>query len=370
MRVPRGLPGNGRPWRLRHGLPAVPLALIVAITLLDVNLPTTIHLGPFLVVAPALTASFAGAGLTGAIGFLAVAAQVLIGHLHGGLTTPNHEAQIAGLFVISVLLTLYRYARDRHQRQLSRVRSVAVAAQQVLLWPLPHSIGRLRIESAYISAEAEAEIGGDLYGAVPLPGGTRLVIGDVRGKGLAAIGEAAALVGAFRSSAYQHLPLTAAVAHLGNSVHWNTANAPEEDLEAFVTALVLDVHDDDPTIEIVNCGHPPPLLLGGGRVRSLEVAEPAVPLGLTTPVESDYKVESFTFAPGEVLLLYTDGVIETRDHAGTFYPLTDRLAAWHETDPAALVRRLHDDLLRYAGGTLNDDVAMIALTRPGGPRPE
>ncbi|MYT27687.1 MULTISPECIES: PP2C family protein-serine/threonine phosphatase [unclassified Streptomyces] len=370
MRVRRGPSRSGRPWRLSRGLIAVPLALIAAVTALDINSPTTIHLGPFLVAAPALTASFAGARLTAAVGALAVAAQVLIGHLHGGLTTPNHEAQIAALFVLSVLVTVFRYARDRHQRQLSQVRSVAVAAQQVLLWPLPRRIGRLRIESAYISAEAEAEIGGDLYGAVPLPGGVRLVIGDVRGKGLAAIGEAAALVGAFRGSAYQHLPLPAAVAHLGNSVYWNQAHAPEEDPESFITALVMDVHDTGPNIELVNCGHPPPLLLREGRVRSLEVAEPAVPLGLTAPAEGDYKVETFAFAPGEVLLLYTDGVIETRDRSGTFYPLTDRLTHWNEPDPAALVRRLHDDLLRFADGNLGDDVAMIAITRPPEPGPD
>ncbi|MER6053225.1 PP2C family protein-serine/threonine phosphatase [Streptomyces sp. NPDC001793] len=364
MRVRRGSSRSGRPWRLSRGLIALPLVLIAAVTALDLNSPTTIHLGPFLVAAPALTAAFAGARSTAAVGALAVAAQILIGHLHGGLTTANHEAQIAALFVLSVLVTVFRYARDRHQRQLSRVRSVAVAAQQVLLWPLPRRIGRLRIESAYISAEAEAEIGGDLYGAVPLPGGARLVIGDVRGKGLAAIGEAAALVGAFRGSAYQNLPLPAAVAHLGNSVFWNQAHAPEEDPEAFITALVMDVHDDGPAIEMINCGHPPPLLLRAGRVRSLEVAEPAVPLGLTAPAEGDYKVETFAFAPGEVLLLYTDGVIETRDRSGTFYPLTDRLTHWNEPDPAALVRRLHDDLLRFADGNLGDDVAMIAITRP------
>ncbi|QRX95575.1 PP2C family protein-serine/threonine phosphatase [Streptomyces noursei] len=364
MRVRRGPLREGGPWRLSHGLVALPLALIVAVTALDISSPTTIHLGPFLVAAPALTAAFAGARLTGAIGALAVAAQILIGHLHGGLTTANHEAQIAALFVLSVLVTVFRYARDRHQRQLSQVRSVAVAAQQVLLWPLPHRIGRLRIESAYIAAEQEAEIGGDLYAAVPVPGGTRLVIGDVRGKGLPAIGEAAVLIGAFRGSAYRNLPLPAIAAHLGNSVFWNLAHAPEEYSESFVTAVVLDVFDDGPRIEMVNCGHPPPLVLRNGRVRPLEVTEPALPLGLTAPLESDYKLESFAFGPDEVLLLYTDGVIETRNRSGAFYPLTDRLAQWNEPDPAALVRRLHDDLLRYAGGNLSDDVAVIAITRP------
>ncbi|MBM4796580.1 serine/threonine-protein phosphatase [Streptomyces sioyaensis] len=369
MSVRRGLTSSGRPWRLGRGLIALPLVLIAAITVIDINTPTTIHLGPFLVAAPAITASFAGAGVTGAVGVLAVGAQIVIGELHGGLLTPNHQAQIAALVVISVLVTVFRYLRDRRERQLHQVRSVAAAAQEVLLRPLPHRAGRLRIASTYLAAEAEAQIGGDLYAAVPAPGATRLVVGDVRGKGMAAVGEAAVLVGAFRGAAYRNLSLPGVVAHLGNSVYWNTTQldgAGPESAESFVTALVVDVRNDGPFIEMVNCGHPPPLLLRNGTVEILEVAEPALPLGLTAPSESDYRVERFGFSPGDLLLLYTDGVIEARDRSGTFYPLIDRLMSWNETDPTALVRRLHHDLLRYAGGTLGDDAAVIAIAAPPG----
>ncbi|WP_432001983.1 PP2C family protein-serine/threonine phosphatase [Streptomyces sioyaensis] len=369
MSVRRGLTSSGRPWRLGRGLIALPLVLIAVITVIDINTPTTIHLGPFLVAAPAITASFAGAGVTGAVGVLAVGAQVVIGELHGGLLTPNHQAQIAALVVISVLVTVFRYLRDRRERQLHQVRSVAAAAQEVLLRPLPHRAGRLRIASTYLAAEAEAQIGGDLYAAVPAPGATRLVVGDVRGKGMAAVGEAAVLVGAFRGSAYRNLSLPGVVAHLGNSVYWNTTQldgAGPESAESFVTALVVDVRNDGPFIEMVNCGHPPPLRLRNGTVEILEVAEPALPLGLTAPSESDYRVERFGFSPGDLLLLYTDGVIEARDRSGTFYPLIDRLTSWNETDPTALVRRLHHDLLRYAGGTLGDDAAVIAIAAPPG----
>ncbi|MEU4496326.1 PP2C family protein-serine/threonine phosphatase [Streptomyces sp. NPDC023998] len=366
MSVRHGLTRLGRSGRSSRGLVAVPLAIIVAITVLDIHSPTTIHLGPFLVAAPAITASFAGPGLTAAIGAVAVAAQIVIGQLHGGLTTPNHQAQIAALIVISAFLTLFRYALDRHERALGQVRSVALAAQQVLVRPLPHRIGPLRIASAYIAAEAEAQIGGDLYAAVPAPGATRLVIGDVRGKGLSAIGEAAGLVGAFRGSAYRNLSLPGIVAHLGNSAYWNTTylskNDPESE-ESFVTALVLDVHDHSPSVAMVNCGHPPPLLLRDGGVQTLDVSEPALPLGLGATSPSDYKVETFVFEPGDLLLLYTDGVIEARDHAGTFYPLADRLASWNAADPHSLVQNLHDDLLRYAGGNLGDDAAMVAIAK-------
>ncbi|WP_329393615.1 serine/threonine-protein phosphatase [Streptomyces lydicus] len=366
MSVRRGLTRVGGDWRPSHGLLVVPLAIIVGVTVVDINAPTTIHLGPFLVAAPAITASFAGPRLTGLVGALAVAAQILIGQLHGGLTTANHQAQIAALVVISVLVTLLRYVRERRERRLTKVQSVAVAAQQVLMRPLPARIGPLRIASSYLAADAEAQIGGDLYAVVPAAGATRLVIGDVRGKGLAAIEEAAVLIGAFHGSAYRNLSLPALMAHLGNSVYWNTVHGNGDDpesAESFVTALVLDVRHDAPSLSMINCGHPPPLLVTPDGVRALEVREPALPLGLTAPSESDYEVEDAGFGPGELLLLYTDGVIEARGPDGSFYPLADRLASWAETDPPSLVARLHDDLLRHAGGNLDDDVAIIALTR-------
>ncbi|MFB6777876.1 MULTISPECIES: PP2C family protein-serine/threonine phosphatase [unclassified Streptomyces] len=356
--------------RLSQGLLAVPIATIATIALIDLNSPESIHLGPFLVAAPAVTASFAGPGLTAVVGALAVAAQVLIAALQGGVGTPNHEAQIAAVIVISIFLVVFRHALDRHEQQLDRVRSVAVIAQQVLLHPLPHRIGPLSIASVYIAAEEEAQIGGDLYAAVPAPGGTRLVVGDVRGSGLPAVDDAAVVVGAFRGAAYENLSLPGAVAHIANASYWNMAQLAETDPEydeSFVTALVLDVNEDDHCVRLVNCGHPPPLLLRDGRVQTLEVREPALPLGFGIVSANEYEVETFGFRPGDLLLLYTDGVIEARDRSGVFYPLADRLATWKGTGPDALVEHLRTDLLRHAGGHLGDDAVLIAITKASGP---
>ncbi|MET7312405.1 MULTISPECIES: PP2C family protein-serine/threonine phosphatase [unclassified Streptomyces] len=356
-------------WRPTHGLLIVPLAIIATTALIDINTPETIHLGPFLIAAPALTAAFAGPGLTAAVGALAVVAQIVIAALHGGVSTPNHEAQIAAVLVISVFLVVFRRLLDRYERQLGRVRSVAIVAQQGLLRPLPRRIGPLTMASVYIAAEAGAQIGGDLYAVVPAPGVTRMVVGDVRGSGLPAFGHAAVVLGAFRGSAYRNLSLPGVVSHIANASYWNMAQLAEAEPdcnESFVTALVLDVRDDDHSVQLVNCGHPPPMLLRAGHVRTLEVSEPALPLGLGAPSESEYQVETFDFAPGDLLLLYTDGVIEARDRRGTFYPLADRLAAWTGTCPESLVRHLHDDLLRYVGGRLGDDAVMIAVTKASG----
>ncbi|MEU5022506.1 PP2C family protein-serine/threonine phosphatase [Streptomyces angustmyceticus] len=366
MRVRHGLTGFRRPWRPSTGLITIPLAIIAAVTVIDINIPEAIHLGPFLVAAPAITASFAGPGVTAAIGALAVAAQVLIGQLHGGLMTANHLAQVAALFLISVLVTVFCYVRDRRERELEEIRTVATTAQRVLVRPLPRRVGGLRIASRYLAAESEAQIGGDLYAAVPCCGATRVVVGDVRGRGLPAVDEAASILGAFRGSAYRELPLPEIVAHLGNVAYWSTRHRADGDPEAeesFTTALVLDIHDDDPFIALVNCGHPPPLLLRDGKVRTLEADEPALPLGLTAPSASDYKVETFSFELGDLLLLYTDGVIEARDRSGAFYPLADRVTAGSAAAPDALVRHLHADLLRHAGGNLGDDAVIIAIAK-------
>ncbi|MER6567740.1 serine/threonine-protein phosphatase, partial [Streptomyces sp. NPDC001093] len=90
--------------QLGRRLVAIPLALIVVITVVDIHSPPDVHLGPLLVIAPALTASLAGPRLTALIGALAVAAQVLIAVFHGGLTTTNHLSQIAGLALLSALV--------------------------------------------------------------------------------------------------------------------------------------------------------------------------------------------------------------------------------------------------------------------------
>jgi serine phosphatase RsbU (regulator of sigma subunit) len=75
-----------------------------------------------------------------------------------------------------------------------------------------------------------------------------------------------------------------------------------------------------------------------------------------------HRVDTYPFRPGEQLLLYTDGVTETRDAAGTFYPLAERLRSWGSLPPHDLLERLHDDLLDYSRKGLQDDTAALAVS--------
>ncbi|OAR22735.1 protein phosphatase [Streptomyces sp. ERV7] len=375
---------------MRRALLATPFALIAIVTVVDVEAPPDVHLGPFLATAPALTASFAGPRTTGFVGAVAVLAQVVVAMARGSVTDLNHSFQISSLILISVFVTLFAHLREVHEKELVQLRSVAEAAQQVVLRPLRERIGPLRVASVYLAAEAEAQIGGDLYAAARTAHGTRLLIGDVRGKGLEAVGDAAVVLGAFRASAHQEAELSGLVAYLEGAVTPDLGDVCAGDAddrgEAFITAAVLDVPDDRPILRLVNCGHPPPLLLRGGRVLPLDVAHPAPPLGLSGLVEhaasvepgesvrpafaaETFAAETFAFEKGDTLLLYTDGVIEARDETGMFYPLAERLAAWSDTGPhapGALLRHLCDDLLTHAAGhCLGDDAAMVAIERLG-----
>lgn len=359
-------------WRPGHALVPIPIALIVLIAVGDVVLtPTTVHLGPFLAVAPALTASFAGPVMTGVVGGLAVVADVVIAFLHGGIGTLNHQVQIITLLVVSSFVVVFRYLLERHQRQLKQVRSVSEVAQRVILRPLPERIGPLQISSMYLAAAEEARIGGDLYAAARTLGSTRLLIGDVRGKGLASVSEAALLLCAFREASHRHSTLPRLVTHLEASVCRNLAELTETNAdtsECFVTASVVDIPDADPVVHVIDCGHPPPLLLRGDKVLTLEPDDMAPPLGLGELATGEHRAGTFAFEPGDILLLYTDGVIECRDRNGMFYPLAERLCLWAGEDPVALIERLRDDLLRHAGGRLDDDAAGIAVQRlPAGP---
>ncbi|MGW0315464.1 SpoIIE family protein phosphatase [Streptomyces flavidovirens] len=84
--------------------------------------------------------------------------------------------------------------------------------------------------------------------------------------------------------------------------------------EAFITPALLDIPDTAPAFHLVNCGHPPPLLLRDVRVTNIEVRVPAPPLGLTEfAAPTTLAPETFPFAAGYVVLLYTDGAIEARE---------------------------------------------------------
>ncbi|MFE7526935.1 PP2C family protein-serine/threonine phosphatase [Kitasatospora sp. NPDC057542] len=354
-------------------LPAIYVAVILALEpITPVQWPVS-----FLLIALPVVAAYAhGPAFVAAITVFAVIFEgVLAGtpccadRAVGYLWDRHYVATYFSTALVGVLGALLAAHRTRRERTLATVRSVAETAQRVLLRPVPHLLGRISIETLYLSAAAEARIGGDLFEAMSTAHGVRLLIGDVRGKGLLAVETAAAMLAAFREAAYDEPDLPAIARRLERSMSRRAAQLPGSE-ERFITTVLAEIPEDEPVVRIVNCGHPPPLLIDQGRVSELAPRDPSPPLNLGVLLGGDYHVDVEPFRPGDQLLLYTDGVTETRDHTGTFYPLTQRVRDWTALPPRELLNSLHRDLIAYSDAALDDDIAVLIAQRlPDGKEP-
>ncbi len=236
------------------------------------------------------------------------------------------------------------------------MRSIAEVAQSVLQRPVPRHVGGLRVAVSYTSAVAESRIGGDLYEVVASPYGVRVIVGDVQGKGLAAVETAASVLGVFREAAHDEPDLAMVAARLERTV------AREADGEKFVTAVLAEMDTEEGTAVFLNCGHPPPMIVR--KNDSVDFPHPpayALPLGLDMHGGETPQAYRSEFAPGDQLLLYTDGVTEARDADGAFYPLRERAGLLRTSDAEEGLEALRADVVRHANGPLHDDAAMLLL---------
>jgi serine phosphatase RsbU (regulator of sigma subunit) len=242
---------------------------------------------------------------------------------------------------------------------------VAETAQQVLLRPLPPHLAHIDVEVLYQAATAHARIGGDFYEAMQTPHGVRLIIGDVRGKGLPAVEVASVMLSSFRVHVHGAPDLPSLAGQLETAMRQYCGDVPDEAeaLERFVTIVLVEIPADDPIARLVNCGHPPPLLLHDREVREVEPSAPSPPINMADLLGDHYQVDTIPFTTGDRLLLYTNGVSESRDTTGTFYPLTHRVRRWAATAPRQLLDHLHQDLRAYVAGIRDDDLAALVAHR-------
>jgi serine phosphatase RsbU (regulator of sigma subunit) len=151
--------------------------------------------------------------------------------------------------------------------------------------------------------------------------------------------------------------------------------------QEFVTAVLAEIVDGGTGIEILNCGHPPPLLSRGGlngagregdaKVAFAESPDPGLPLGLSSLTDGPRLTDTWPFGPGDQILFYTDGISEARDKSGAFYPLLSQcgpvLAGGD--DPEAVLDLIGDQVVRHVGHKLTDDAAMLLVARAAIPAP-
>lgn len=339
----------------------VAAVLYVAVLLCRFFAPAYLDMHAVLIAVPAVVAMAYRPRLTAVAGLVALATRVLI-HPQtpvGGGYSGSSGTSAAILMVTGFGCWVGR-ERRRQDARLHRVQSVAEAAQRALLRPVPRAVGRFGFAVRYRAAAAEASIGGDLYEVLETPHGVRVLLGDVRGKGLEAVDMAARTLGAFREAAYDAPTLAEVGARVDASL------CRQIDGEDFVTAVLVELCPQNAEMRVLVRGHPSPLLIRGGRVTEV-VQESGLPLGMWPDTPEPPAPVRLPFAVGDVLLLHTDGVTEARDVAGRFYPLAERLTGHVAVEPAALLDAVERDLLAHVGGNLEDDAAMLAVTLLGAP---
>jgi Serine phosphatase RsbU, regulator of sigma subunit len=358
FRVPmRRMPWGARPpspgTRAGLGAASVLLALVTVVELSDRSGISYVGLTA---VAPFLAAAFAAWRIVVAVGVAAMALAVALA-VSGAVSPAGAAVDTVGVVMATGVAVLFALLRQRQADRIAELSKLASVAQQAVLRPIGPRVGSLAVAGHYISATAAADIGGDLYEAVDTPYGVRILIGDVRGKGLDAVRLASIVLGSYRHVAYERADLRAVVADLDRAVARNVGD------EDFVTAALVEERGG--TLTIVNCGHPSPLLLRRGQVIPMEPPAPAPPLGFMPVVRP--RVERLE--PGDRLLLFTDGLGEAR-RDGKFFPTADR--AWrllgHGTVADGLAS-LESALLEWVRGRLDDDIALVLLEYSG-PRPE
>ncbi|MGY1665972.1 SpoIIE family protein phosphatase [Geodermatophilus sp. SYSU D00696] len=228
------------------------------------------------------------------------------------------------------------------------------ALQASLLPPVPPSVPGLALAVRYLPGSRGADVGGDFHDVVPLPeGDVALAVGDVVGHDVTA----AATMGQLRSVHRALLAERPGPTELVDRLH---GSWPLLGLPRMATALFARLDPATGALRIASAGHPPPLLVSGGRAELLDV-----PAGRLLGAPPGPAPEWSGLLPaGATLVLYTDGLVESRTaDIDTGLARLRAVAAGEEgevADPDELCDRL---LAALTGPRRADDVALLALTR-------
>lgn len=344
----------------------MPGLVLVMVVVLDLATGPEPAIG-LAVMCPLLAANLVGPRETAGWALIALAAAAALGveiDAYSADGLPSQATRLAGIGVGGALAVGVSSVRLQREARLANVLRVAGVAQRAILRPVPARIGDLLLVARYESAAADASIGGDLYAAHPTPFGVRLLVGDVRGKGLEAVRLAAVVLGAFHERAHERADLVTLAMDLDAAVRRvlseSGPDAPAVS-EDFVTAVVVQV-DAAHRMTLVTLGHPPPLLLRAGSFVGVGPVSPLPPLGLASGVD-DVTATPVQLRAGDRVLLHTDGLTEARRPADrAFFGLDDVVRqAMADRSLEAGVDAVLASLGRWTGGELADDVALVAV---------
>ncbi|MEU6249518.1 PP2C family protein-serine/threonine phosphatase [Glycomyces sp. NPDC047010] len=339
------------------------LPLVLVIVMVPVELATSsVHLWTLIAALPPLAALVNGPRTTVVVAVTALLACAALNwsRISGGVA--DGYSEMVPVVLIGATSVVIAVLRDRVIASLINVNAVSEAAQRALLPDLPRRIGRLECAARYRAAAADSRLGGDFFDLLDTQWGVRAVLGDVSGHGLGAVATMAALLGSFREGALDDVDLNALSVRMERRMLMCNERRGGW-TEEFATALLMAFARDGCTVEVRSFGHHPPLLVRGNEVEALSLT-PAPPLGLVGEMNVAARSVGRALHPGDLLVAFTDGVVEARDRAGGMYPFEERLRDRAGAEPfanaAAVVEFLFADLETH-GFRLTDDTAVLVV---------
>jgi serine phosphatase RsbU (regulator of sigma subunit) len=348
----------------------IPAAMIVCSVVFEMLTPAEYAATPLFAVACVTAgAILSRSGTAWTVG-VAVSATVVLAVLQDRWGHIAGTAELADVAAAGLAAFWVNWLVARQRSRLAVARGVAEEMQRVLLPAPPPVVGGLEIAARYEAAHTEARVGGDFYAVQETPFGLRMILGDVRGKGLGAVATVSALMGAFREGAGRAPDLVSLAGRLEDALEREERGSAAGVESRFATAILAEVpRGTGSRLALLNRGHPPAYLVADGHVRTLLPRQAALPLGLRDLAAADVAAVTVDFPVGAVLVMVTDGVTEARDGAGEFYDPQDTLAGLTPGGAQEVVDALSVDTRRWEGGTAADDRAILAVRRAAATAP-
>jgi hypothetical protein len=327
------------------------LSLLV-LAVLDLAIPErSLVLTSLFSLAPLIACAVLPAAATAGFGVAAVVLALASGGWDNTGASPQQVVRIAHVALLGVIAVVIAGVRVRREQRFARLAVIAEVAQKAILPTLPPVAGQVGVTARYLSAAQDAMVGGDLYDCYHSESRVRFLVGDVRGKGIAGVEQAARVIRAFRQSAAVQPTLAGVAADMGAYLR------PFFDDEEFVTALLVEASAPD-QLTLVSCGHPPPALVDSDGCASFLEA----PAGLPLALGGSYEQLTVPWSPGDRLLMYTDGLSEARDRHGEFLPVLPLAPLLTADSVDKALDAVLDAVRRHVPrGHLADDLAVLLL---------
>lgn len=335
----------------------LPLVALGIATVTQVFSRDPLHAGIAMAVVPLLAAFVLGPAWTAVISAVALTLIAAPLPITEGFDFPD-------IMVVSIIFATavgISWIRQRFEAGLVTVFSVSEAAQRAVLPELPERVGDLACAGLYHSAQRGARIGGDFFDVRPSPFGVRLILGDVQGHGLDAVGTASMLLSVFHEAILDEAELSGIAWRLERRMLEDAAHGYVPEL--FASVLLAEFAEESDEVRLLSCGHPSPLLLRGERVEEIGLKPaPVLGLRLAAPVKP-VGMASVMFGAEDTLLAFSDGLVEARGEDGDYYPLAEHLDGLVvPSSLRKLIEFVWDDADRFAA-RMDDDVSILAISR-------